>query len=107
MSVDLAKFDPKLAILVELSREDGFGLTLARELNLGFGTVYPALRSLEGEGFVASRPAEPLPGQRGRPRIYYAITDAGRRELDALRARFTEWLGDDDAGSTAREGGGQ
>jgi DNA-binding PadR family transcriptional regulator len=95
MIPDLAKLDPRLAILAELSRRESFGGDLARELGLGFGTVYPALRDLEREGFIACRPAEMTPGQRGRPRIYYRLTDAGRVELRSLRARFRAWLGED------------
>jgi DNA-binding PadR family transcriptional regulator len=94
MIPDLAKLDPNLALLAELSRREGFGGDLARELGLGFGTAYPALRELEREGLVNSRPEFEL-GKRGRPRIYYSLTDAGRIELRALRARFRAWLGED------------
>ncbi len=50
------------------------------------GTLYPVLYRLERNGFVAVRWETP---DRGVPRKYYTLTDAGRREL----ARLTqEWL---------------
>jgi PadR family transcriptional regulator PadR len=50
------------------------------------GTLYPVLYRLERNGFVSVRWETP---DRGVPRKYYALTEAGRREL----ARLTqEWL---------------
>jgi DNA-binding PadR family transcriptional regulator len=49
------------------------------------GTLYPVLYRLERAGFVAVRWETP---ERGVPRKYYRLTDAGRQEL----ARLThEW----------------
>jgi len=49
------------------------------------GTLYPVLYRLERAGFVAVRWETP---QRGVPRKYYRLTDAGQEEL----ARLThEW----------------
>jgi PadR family transcriptional regulator PadR len=49
------------------------------------GTLYPVLYRLERAGFVAVRWETP---QRGVPRKYYRLTDAGQAEL----ARLThEW----------------
>ncbi len=49
------------------------------------GTLYPVLYRLERAGFVAVRWDTP---ERGVPRKYYQLTDAGRQELHALT---TEW----------------
>ena len=43
-----------------------------------YGQIYPALRSLEEEGLVEGRDE---PGERGRPKRVYSITEAGREEL--------------------------
>ena len=56
------------------------------KLQLGSGSVYPALRELEREGLVASREADPLPERGGRPRRYYNLTAAGSRVLRETRA---------------------
>lgn len=43
-----------------------------------YGQIYPALRELENAELVVGREE---PGERGRPRRVYRITDAGREEL--------------------------
>src|SRR5690349_24493473 len=50
------------------------------------GTLYPVLYRLERAGFVAVR-WETL--QRGVPRKYYRLTDAGRAELAQLTFAWT------------------
>jgi PadR family transcriptional regulator PadR len=46
------------------------------------GTLYPVLYRLERAGFVAVRWETP---ERGVPRKYYQLTDAGRAELARLK----------------------
>jgi PadR family transcriptional regulator PadR len=55
-------------------------------LQLGSGSVYPALRDLEREGLVESREADPSPERGGRPRRYYKLTAEGLRALKETRA---------------------
>jgi PadR family transcriptional regulator PadR len=50
------------------------------------GTLYPVLYRLERSGFVAVRWETP---ERGVPRKYYRLTEAGREELRRLRQ---EWM---------------
>ena len=50
------------------------------------GTLYPVLYRLERAGFVAVRWETP---QRGVPRKYYCLTDAGRAELASLTHEWT------------------
>lgn len=84
----------KAALLQALADGEGFGLELvsrvrertAGKLELGSGSVYPALRELEREGLVASREADPLPERGGRPRRYYKLTAEGVRALRETRA---------------------
>ena len=54
-------------------------------LGLTDGTLYPLLYRLEREGFVTVRWETP---ERGVPRKYYRLTDAGRAELARL---INEW----------------
>jgi DNA-binding PadR family transcriptional regulator len=50
------------------------------------GTIYPVLKILEKERLLASRVDKKATGVRGgRPRIYFRLTVAGRRE--ALRQK--------------------
>ncbi len=77
----------RAALLQALISGDGYGLELierVREKSKGAvvlhqGSIYPALRALEDEGFVRSYDGEPLPERAGRPRRYYKLTAAGRR----------------------------
>jgi PadR family transcriptional regulator PadR len=50
------------------------------------GTLYPVLYRLERAGFVSVRWETP---ERGVPRKYYCLTDAGRAELAQLTKEWT------------------
>jgi PadR family transcriptional regulator, regulatory protein PadR len=55
-------------------------------LEITDGTLYPVLYRLERAGYVAIRWETP---DRGVPRKYYRLTDAGREELGRLRGEWT------------------
>lgn len=52
------------------------------------GTLYPVLYRLERGGFVSVRWETP---ERGVPRKYYRLTDAGREELTRLTGEWTRF----------------
>jgi PadR family transcriptional regulator len=52
------------------------------------GTLYPVLYRLERGGFVGVRWETP---ERGVPRKYYRLTDAGREELGRLTHEWTSF----------------
>lgn len=54
------------------------------------GTLYPVLYRLERAGFVAVRWETP---QRGVPRKYYRLTDAGEAELARLTHEWNTFAG--------------
>lgn len=58
------------------------------ELEVTDGTLYPVLYRLERAGFVTVRWETP---DRGVPRKYYRLTDAGREELEQLRHEWTSF----------------
>ncbi len=62
-------------IVTKLTRESG------GDLEVTDGTLYPVLYRLERAGLVTVRWDTP---ERGVPRKYYQLTDAGRRELASL-----------------------
>jgi PadR family transcriptional regulator PadR len=73
-----------LAILGR-SEEALYGYQIAKQLEgasdgmpVKQGTLYPVLRSLEGQGLLSSRVE---PSVSGPPRKYYAITPAGQAVL--------------------------
>ena len=65
-----------------------YGLDIIEATGLPSGTVYPALRRLEGAGFLSSE-WEADEDVGGRPaRCYYALTPEGAGLLDRIVQRF-------------------
>ena len=96
---ELLKGNTPTLILAVLADEASHGYAIAREierrsenaLSLGEGSLYPALRALEADGFVQSvweTPATGASGGAGPARKTYHITDAGRGEL---ARRLSTW----------------
>ena len=67
-----------------------YGFDVMDVTGLPSGTVYPALRRLEDEGFTRSRWEKArLAHEEGRPpRRYYEISASGERWLAEARERF-------------------
>jgi PadR family transcriptional regulator PadR len=63
----------------------GHGFDIVEVTGYATGTVYPALRRLERDGYVRSHwESERLATREGRPaRRYYELTAAGVKALDA------------------------
>ncbi len=62
-------------------------------LDVNYGSLYPALRRLEARGLVT---AEWGTSENNRRARYYALTAAGRKQLDVERSewqRFSKALG--------------
>jgi DNA-binding PadR family transcriptional regulator len=92
----------RAAVLQSLARRESYGLEILENLERRSGkrvrfyqgSIYPILRSLEDEGLLASRvieaedasKTERKDGKGGRPRVYYRLTNAGRRA--ALKNRL-------------------
>lgn len=84
---ELIKGNTPTLILSVLQGAPLHGYAIARQierrsadlLKLGEGSLYPALKALEGEGWVESR-WEPQPS--GPARKVYALTESGHGELE-------------------------
>jgi DNA-binding PadR family transcriptional regulator len=82
----------KAALLQELTRGSGHGLDLIERvravtdggLDLGQGSVYPALRELEADGLVEAVGGKRPDGER--PRKRYRLTARGRQHAAEQRA---------------------
>lgn len=62
-------------------------------LDINYGSIYPALRRLEAQGWIKGRWARTENGRRAR---FYELTAAGRKQLEAQRRAwkdFSEALG--------------
>ena len=77
----------KAALLQALASGPGYGLDLIERVKkqtnmaveLGQGSVYPALRDLEEDGLLESYEGEPMPERGGRPRRYDKLTALGAK----------------------------
>lgn len=85
---------PELLVLRLLSRREMYGYEVVKAIqtasqeafSFGEGCVYPVLHELEARKLVKSRRVE----VEGRTRLYYELTDAGKRRLEALTKQWTE-----------------
>jgi len=77
-------------ILLAVSNDYRYGFDIMDQTGLPSGTVYPALRRLEEQGFVKSKWERGAMAQRdGRPaRKYYEVTKAGREALSEAVKRY-------------------
>jgi PadR family transcriptional regulator PadR len=78
----------KIHILYHAGQQPVYGLWLIEELahhgyELSPGTLYPALKSLEKAGYLASCSQV----VEGKVRKYYTLTDAGHSALQDARAK--------------------
>jgi DNA-binding PadR family transcriptional regulator len=81
----------RLHILYHATREPVFGQAIIDELahhgyRLSPGTLYPILHGLERGGYLKSR----LESEGGRSRRIYRVTAAGRKSLQAAKAKVWE-----------------
>ena len=91
---ELKRGSLELIVLHLLSSGEAYGYEIATKLSertkgaleVTDGTLYPVLYRLEGWGFVTVRWETP---QRGVPRKYYRLTDAGTAELSRLTREWT------------------
>jgi PadR family transcriptional regulator PadR len=91
---ELKRGSLELIVLHLLAQGEAYGYEIVTKLTADTngslevtdGTLYPVLYRLERAGFVTVRWETP---QRGVPRKYYQLTDAGRAELAQLRQ---EWI---------------
>lgn len=90
---ELLKGNTPALILSVLAEGPRHGYAIAREikrrsadaLSLGEGSLYPALKALERDGFVEGAWEEQAVGS---PRRVYALTESGRAELARRRATW-------------------
>jgi DNA-binding PadR family transcriptional regulator len=91
---ELKRGSLELVVLHLLAPSEAYGYEIVSKLTartdgaleVTDGTLYPILYRLERAGFVAVRWETP---ERGVPRKYYRLTDAGREELARLTHEWT------------------
>lgn len=67
-----------------------YGYTIMEATGLASGTVYPALRRLERDGFIRSQWERQsiAESEQRPPRKYYRLIRAGETALEAARRRY-------------------
>ena len=79
---------PTGLVLQAIAQGTRYGFDIIEATGLPSGTVYPALRRLEGAGFLSSK-WEPEQDAEGRPaRCYYSLTSEGSTLLEHAIQRF-------------------
>ena len=94
---NLARSCHEALILATLADGPRHGYQLALEIEersegrfrFNHGTLYPILHKLESQGFIDGSWAEPA-GKRKRRQ--YALTSAGRKQLDQLRKAWSTYF---------------
>ncbi|AYV46071.1 PadR family transcriptional regulator [Caulobacter flavus] len=78
-----------LCVLALLSKADSYAYEiasqLAKDIDMGEGTIYPLMRRLQSDGLVETYLVE---STSGPPRKYYRLTTAGR---ESFAAQKSEW----------------
>jgi DNA-binding PadR family transcriptional regulator len=97
----LAEFELYVSLAVTRLGDGAYGAAVRQEIEsrtgrpVSIGALYTTMARLEGKHFLRTRPVEPEPGQRGRPRKYCELTREGeeavRHSLEML-GRMTEGL---------------
>ena len=89
IEIQLKKGVLALCVLALLSRADSYAYEiaskLAKDIDMGEGTIYPLMRRMQSDGLVETYLVE---SQSGPPRKYYRLTDAGRESFATQKA---EW----------------
>jgi PadR family transcriptional regulator PadR len=89
IEIQLKKGVLALCVLALLSRGDNYAYEiasqLAKDIDMGEGTIYPLMRRLQSDGLVDTYLVE---SPSGPPRKYYKLTEAGRASFVQQK---TEW----------------
>ncbi|MGG0718180.1 PadR family transcriptional regulator [Robertmurraya massiliosenegalensis] len=93
MDKEIMKGSIDILLLSLLNQRDMYGYEIVKTLkqnsnelyNMSEGTLYPALKRLEGKDWLLSYWDS---AENGGRRKYYRITDNGKRELEK---KLTEW----------------
>ena len=67
-----------------------YGFSVMEMTGLPSGTVYPAMRRLERDGFIASKWEQQsiADAEQRPPRKYYRLTRAGQQALEVIHKRY-------------------
>ena len=89
MSTQYKKGVLELCVMALLKKQDCYGYeiseTLARQIDIADGTVYPILRKLKADGLLTTYLQEE---SGGPPRKYYSLTRLGKEAFEKDRREY-------------------
>jgi PadR family transcriptional regulator PadR len=87
----LTRIEEILLLAVWKLRDQAYGISIREQVEkdtgIGWlsGAIYAPLNRLKKLGFVAARTADGSGELGGRPRVYYTLTEEGRRKLSDIQ----------------------
>lgn len=97
---DLTKIEEILLLAIWKLKDEAYGYKIRHQVkeiirkDFTYGNLYSALNQLAKKTYVTKRLGEATPSRRGKIRIYYKVSPAGRAALkNALEMKETLWEG--------------
>lgn len=97
---DLTKTEEILLLSIWRLQDRAYGFRIRRHVSdiidkdFTYGNLYSGLNQLAKKKYVTKHQGEATPARRGKIRIYYKLTDAGRLALkDAHETNLKLWAG--------------
>jgi PadR family transcriptional regulator len=96
----LSRSEEIILLAVWRLQADAFGLMIREEVSKAtsvkwtVGSIYAPLHRLEKKGYIASVHGAPEPRRGGRSKVFYSLTESGKRALINVKAAHDEqWQG--------------
>jgi PadR family transcriptional regulator, regulatory protein PadR len=94
----LGEFEQIVLLAILRLTDDAYGVTIRREIEqctgraAAAGALYTTLDRMERKGLVRSSFGSPTEGRAGRPKRYFAVTQAGRAALVHAQKAYQRML---------------
>ncbi len=86
--IQLGEFEEIVLLTVGVLHGNAYGVTIKDEIEhrlnreVTIGALQTTLRRLESKGFLKSTLGDSTESRRGRPKLFFEITAAGKKALD-------------------------
>lgn len=91
---DLTKFEEIVLIAIWQLEDDAYGYNIRKHMRdifkkeFTFGNLYSVLNQLDRKGYVLKSRGESTERRRGKPKIYYTISEEGLIALNESRNTY-------------------
>ena len=97
---DLTKTEEILLLSIWCLKDQAYGFKIRRHISeligkdFSYGNLYSSLNQLTKKKYVTKHQGESTPARRGKTRMYYTLSDAGRLALkEAHETNLKLWSG--------------